>query len=63
MNGYGWYVSSKNTWGADWIGYTLKAVQYYRTQNRVPCGSSVLQQMVVDAAYSPKNPSNYGPYR
>jgi hypothetical protein len=28
----------------------------------VPCGSSFLQQMVIDAAYSPKDPSKYGAY-
>jgi hypothetical protein len=27
-----------------------------------PGGTSFLQQMVIAAAYSPKNPSKYGPY-
>jgi hypothetical protein len=48
--------------GPDWIGWKLAPVQYYRSKNRVPCGSSFLQQMVIDAALSPENPSNYGPY-
>jgi hypothetical protein len=61
--GFAWTVSSKNTWGADFIGWTLAAVQYYRSQKRVPCGSSFLQKTVIDAAYSPNNPSGYGgPY-
>jgi len=60
--GHGWYVTSRNTWGADFIGWKLATVQYYRAQTRVPCGTRFPQQMVIDAAYSPENPSNYGPY-
>ncbi len=62
--GYGWNVNSKNGWGTDWIGWTLAAVQYYRTQKKVPCGTRFYQQAVIDAAYSPNNPPSYsGPYK
>lgn len=60
--GFAWTVTSKNSWGADFVGWSLAAVRYYRGQKRVPCGSTFLQQMVVDAAFSPNNPTNYGPY-
>jgi hypothetical protein len=60
--GFAWTVSSKNRWGADWIGWKLGAVQYYRTMNRVPCGATFSQQMVIDAAYSPDNTPAYGSY-
>jgi hypothetical protein len=61
--GFEWYISSKNAWGGpDFIGWNLAAVQYYRTEKRVPCLSTCTQQMVIDAAYSPQNPSSYGPY-
>lgn len=61
--GYGWIVTSKNTWGSDFIGWTLAAVQYYRAQKKAPCGTRFYQQAVIDAAYSPDNPSSYsGPY-
>ena len=61
--GFGWIVNSKNGWGTDWIGWTLAAVQYYRTQKRVPCGTRFYQQAVIDAAFSPNNPPSYsGPY-
>jgi len=61
--GYGWDVNGKNLWGADFIGWKLETVQYYRAQNKVPCGARFSQQMIIDAAYSPDNPSSYsGPY-
>jgi hypothetical protein len=60
--GFGWLVTSKNTWGTDFIGWNLAAVQYYRGKKRAPCSSTWQQQMVIDAAFSPNNPSNYGPY-
>jgi hypothetical protein len=61
--GFGWSVSSKNTWGVDFIGWSLAAVQYYRSQKRVPCGTIFPQALVIDAAYSPDNPSTYpGPF-
>ncbi|MGA9391030.1 MAG: hypothetical protein WBV69_11345 [Candidatus Sulfotelmatobacter sp.] len=61
--GFAWNISSANAWGgADFIGWNLAAVKYYRTEKRVPCASTFQQQMVIDAAYSPANPSNYGPY-
>lgn len=48
--GYGWGVTSKNTWGVDYIGWNKAAVQYYRSRGRAPCNSSFLQQLVIDAA-------------
>jgi hypothetical protein len=61
--GFGWFVTSNNTWGPDWIGWTLAAVQYYRAQKKVPRGAHFSQQAVIDAAYSPANPPSYtGPY-
>ena len=60
--GFLWYVSSKNGWGADWIGYSKLQVEYYRAKNRVPCGTSFTQIMVIDAAYDPDNTPAYGSY-
>ncbi len=60
--GFGWDANGRNLWGPDLIGWKLSTVQYYRGQNRVPCGTRFPQQMVIDAAYSPDNPSNYGPH-
>jgi len=61
--GFGWTVSSQNTWGTDFIGWNLAAVRYYRNKKRAPCSSSFQQQLVIDAAYSPSNPSSYtGPF-
>jgi len=60
--GFGWGVNGRNLWGPDLIGWTLKAVQFYRAQNRVPCGARFQQQMVIDAAYSPNNPPSYALY-
>jgi hypothetical protein len=60
--GFAWVVSSKNTWGADWIGWKLAAAQYYQANGRAPCASSFQQQMVIDAAYSPDNTPAYGSY-
>ncbi len=60
--GFAWTVSSQNSWGADFIGWNLVAVRYYRKKKRVPCSSTFQQQMVIDAAFSPNNPSNYGQY-
>jgi hypothetical protein len=40
----------------------LAAVQYYQSLGRAPCGASFLQQMVIDAAYSPDNTSGYAEY-
>jgi hypothetical protein len=60
--GYGWYISSRNGWGADWIGYFRPPVLYYRSKKRVPCGSTFTQVMVIDAAYDPDNPPSYGSY-
>jgi hypothetical protein len=60
--GWEWYVSSKNTWGADWIGWYQDAAQYYQAQKRVPCSSSFQQILVIDAAYDPDNTPAYGSY-
>jgi len=61
--GLGWFVTNKNTWGPDFIGWKLAAVQYYRTKKKAPCGTRFYQQVVIDAAYSPNNPTSYsGPY-
>jgi hypothetical protein len=60
--GFAWTVSSKNTWGADWIGWYQGAVKYYRAQNRVPCGSRFPQLVMIDAAYSPDNTPAYSSY-
>ncbi len=61
--GFAWNVTSHNTWGADFIGWNLAAVRYYRTKKRVPCSSSFQQQIVIDCAYAPANPSTYtGPF-
>lgn len=60
--GYGWSVISDNTWGSDFVGWTLAAVRYYRQKKRVPCGARFYQQMVIDAAYDPNNPSGYARY-
>jgi len=60
--GFGWLVSSKNTWGADWIGWFLAPVRYYRAQGRAPCGTTFSQVIVIDAAYSPDNTPAYGSY-
>lgn len=60
--GFAWTVSSQNTWGTDFIGWNLAAVQYYRKKKRVPCSSSFQQQMVIDAAYNPGNPQSYAQY-
>jgi hypothetical protein len=60
--GFAWIVHSNNTWGADWIGWKLNTVEYYRTEGRVPCGTTFQQIMVIDAAYSPDNPPTYSSY-
>jgi hypothetical protein len=54
--------NGKNLWGPDYVGWKLKAVQYYRAQNKVPCGARFQQAVVIDAAYAPNNPTSYGPY-
>ena len=60
--GFEWLVTSKNTWGVDWIGWSLAAVDYYRGQGRVPCGATFPQLVVIDAAFSPNNPPTYSSY-
>lgn len=64
--GYGWSVTNANapkwSWGSDYVGWSLAAVRYYRTQKRVPCGARFFQQMVVDAAWAPNNPTGYAQY-
>ncbi len=60
--GFEWPVSSKNTWGADWIGWNLAPVKYYRAQKKVPCGASFPQMIVADAAYDPDNTPAYSAY-
>ena len=62
LHRFAWTVSSKNTRGADFIGWKLVEVQYYRAQQRVPCGTGFPQRIVIDAGFSPNDPLNYGPY-
>lgn len=62
VTGGQWSVTANSMWGYDWVGWSLAAVRYYRSNKRVPCGNRAMQQMIVDAAFSPNNPSGYGQY-
>lgn len=58
VTGSSWRVDSSNVWGSDYVGYNLTAVRYYRRQLRVPCSARFRQEMVIDCAYDPSDPTN-----
>ena len=48
ITGGTWAVGAANLWGEDNVGWFGTAVTYYRGQNRVPCGTTFPQRMVID---------------
>jgi len=47
VTGGNWSVASNNTWGPDYEGYPEAVINYFRSHNRVPCGATVPQRMVI----------------
>jgi hypothetical protein len=47
-SGASWDVGPGNIWGADVIGYGHLMVDYYRANNRAPCGTYLDQDMVIN---------------
>jgi|HubBroStandDraft_2_1064218.scaffolds.fasta_scaffold06923_7 hypothetical protein len=48
-----WNVDASNVWGSDYVGYSEAAVDYYRSNSRVPCGTRFQQTMSIDCHDSP----------
>jgi len=47
ITGGEWAIYEDNSWGDDLVGWVASAVNYYRQQGRVPCSSSVTQNMAI----------------
>ena len=50
ISGGTWTVQAGNTWGYDYVGWLPPGVTYYRGAGRAPCGTTIPQQMTIQAA-------------
>jgi hypothetical protein len=62
LTGGTWTVGANNVWGADYVGWFLNGVQYYRNRGRAPCGTNFQQRMVINmnVGTSPYGGNNTG---
>ncbi len=62
LSGGGWHVGffSYNLWADDYVGWTSPAVQYYRSNLRIPCGGTAPQIMYM---YTNGNSGSSAQYR
>ena len=47
ISGGSWKVKADNKWGYDTVGWSDKAVSYYRDKGRAPCQTTFRQRMVI----------------
>jgi hypothetical protein len=47
ITGGTWNVDRNNRWGDDWVGWSTRAVTYYRNERRAPCSARWPQSMRV----------------
>uniref|UniRef100_Q01V67 Uncharacterized protein n=1 Tax=Solibacter usitatus (strain Ellin6076) TaxID=234267 RepID=Q01V67_SOLUE len=52
--------AANNIWGHDFVGWLRNAVVYYRNRGRAPCGTTFLQQMVINNLNPPPATVAYG---
>lgn len=58
ISGGTWPIGGGNAWGADYVGWYVNAVTYYRAQGQAPCSTRFPQTMVINCPH-PLNLQTY----